>query len=162
MGKSMGGRWVREEDMKRSRTIITKRFLKRICLSGALACAAERQGSLVKACEPLPNLSTWELVCEEVLDTEHSPEWCDRMVAELFRRGVTPIELEQMRVFAWETAGWLNFEKMVWDWCSLDESNIRRAIDWQFKEAEIDEPERDRRLTFMQHHARPSSKPGSP
>jgi hypothetical protein len=47
-----------------------------------------------------------------------------------------------MRVFAWQTAGWFNFEKMVWDWCSLDEKDILKAIEWQEKEGEITSAER--------------------
>ena len=35
-------------------------------------------------------------------------------------------------------SGWLNFEKMVWDWCSLDESDILRAIDLQVAGAFLD------------------------
>jgi len=105
-------------------------------------------------------MSTWALVCEEVVDTEYRPEHYERVVAELFRRGITPDLLEQMRVFAWETAGWLNFEKMLWDWCSLDDGDIQRAIDWQLKEGEIDAEEYANRLAFLQRFA-PRSEPGA-
>jgi len=32
--------------------------------------------------------STWSLICEEALDTEHHADWCDDIVAELARRGL--------------------------------------------------------------------------
>ena len=40
-------------------------------------------------------------------------------------------------MFAWRTAGWLNFDKMVWDWCGLDEADILRAIEWQLEEGVV-------------------------
>jgi hypothetical protein len=46
--------------------------------------------------------------------------------------------IQDMRHFAWLTAGWLNFEKMLWDWCSLDETDIARAIEWQRKDGLVD------------------------
>ena len=94
-------------------------------------------------------MSTWALVCEEVVDTEYAQEHYEGVVAELLRRGISLPELEEMRVFAWETAGWFNFEKMVWDWCSLDEQDIQKAIQWQLDEGEIDRAEADRRLAYL-------------
>jgi len=38
-----------------------------------------------------------------------------------------------MREFAWVTAGWLNYAKMVWDWANLDDTDIKRAINWQLE-----------------------------
>jgi hypothetical protein len=74
-------------------------------------------------------------------------------VAELFRRHISLSDLEEMRVFAWETAGWLNFEKMVWDWCHLDEEDIKQAIEWQVKDGEIDRAEADKRLAYLARYA---------
>jgi hypothetical protein len=71
------------------------------------------------------------------------------VVAELLRRGITLGELDEMRLFAWETAGWLNFEKMVWDWCSVDEEDIQTALRWQVEQGEIDRAEADRRLAYL-------------
>lgn len=99
-------------------------------------------------------MSTWALICEEVVDTEFQPEHYERVVAELFRRRISPDQLEQMRVFAWETAGWLNFEKMLLDWCGLDERDIQWAIDRQFEEGEIDAENHKNRLAYLQKFAR--------
>jgi hypothetical protein len=54
-----------------------------------------------------------------------------------------------MRVFAWGTAGWFNFEKMVWDWCGLDEQDLRTAIQWQVDGGEIDDGEAEKRLAYL-------------
>jgi hypothetical protein len=148
--------------MKGSRTFITAKFLKRIRTKGSLAAAAERLLASTANYAPLPNMSTWALVCEEVVDTEYRPDHYERVVAELFRRGISRDVLDQMRVFAWETAGWLNFEKMVWDWCSLDEHDIQRAIDWQLNEGEIDVEEHSNRLAFLQRFAPRAEQATSP
>ena len=133
---------------KRHRMVITPQFVERVRAEGALAKAAERLASSTKTFEPLM-MSTWALVCEEVLDTEFPPEHYERVVAELYRRGISRTELDEMRAFAWETAGWLNFEKMLWDWCGLDADDISRSIDWQFREGEIDATERARRRGYL-------------
>jgi hypothetical protein len=114
-------------------TFITDSFLTRIRSHGALALAVSRLRP-VETYEPLSKMSTWALVCEEMVDTEHSAEHYERVLAELLRRNLGAAEIEEMRIFAWRTAGWLNFEKMVWDWCSLDETDILRAIDWQLED----------------------------
>lgn len=132
-----------------SRAVITPEFLRHVRHEGQLARAAAR---LRGAYEPLAKMSTWGLVCEEIVDTEYEPPHYERVVAELFRRGITPAELEEMRVFAWETAGWLNFEKMAWDWCSLDERDIQYAIEWQHREGEITVEECSRRLAYTAKH----------
>ena len=49
-------------------------------------------------------------------------------------------------------AGWLNDEKMLWDWCSLTEDDIYRAIDWQFRDGFISVIERDRLITFAKRY----------
>jgi hypothetical protein len=103
-------------------------------------------------------MTTWALVCEEVVDTEYSPQHYERVAAELFRRGVSRETLEEMRMFAWETAGWINFEKLLWDWCSLDERDIPMAIDWQFREGEINEDERRERVAYLQKFMTPTGR----
>ena len=110
-------------------TFITDSFLAQIRSDGALALAASRLRP-VETYEPLSKMSTWALVCEEMVDTEYAAEHYERVMAELLRRNLGAAEIEEMRLFAWRTAGWLNFDKMVWDWCSLDETDILRAIDW--------------------------------
>ena len=99
------------------------------------------------------NLTTWEIVCEEVLDTAHPRVYFDRARIELSRRGISDEEYQEMRRFAWLTAGWLNFEKMLWDWCSLDGRDIYRAIEWQFSDGWISMTERDRRRRFADRYA---------
>jgi hypothetical protein len=93
--------------------LISSSFLKRGRSEGVLATAAERVASSGARYEPLPNMSTWALVCEEIVDTEYGQDYYERVVAELFRRGISSQELADMRLFAWQTAGWLNFEKML-------------------------------------------------
>lgn len=118
------------------RHFITRAFMNRIGAGGSLAEAAVRLAA-IESYEPLPRFTIWELVCEEIVDTEYSPEYYERVLAELYRRGLAPEEVTAMRLFAWETAGWLNFEMMLWDWCSLDETDIERAIDWRLEKGEI-------------------------
>ena len=122
--------------MKSSRVFITQKFLARIRNDGHLAKAAVRVHSIDEY-EPLSRLSTWALVCEEAVDTEYDPKYYEQVYAELLRRGFVRSEIDDMRVFAWQTAGWLNFEKMVWDWCSLDEEDIAHAVQWQLEDKEI-------------------------
>jgi hypothetical protein len=83
-------------------------------------------------------ISTCSLLCEEVLDTESPPGLLTQYYHELLRRGFTDAEIQELRHFVWLTAGWLNFVKMVWEWCILDESDIRKAIDWQREEGLLD------------------------
>ncbi|MFI5301991.1 MAG: hypothetical protein ACHREM_28200 [Polyangiales bacterium] len=135
--------------MAKARELITDRFLERIRSDGALEKAASRVDASAKTYEPLPPMTTWSLVCEECVDTEYSDEHYDRVVAELFRRGISRGELREMRVFAWETAGWLNFEQTLWDWTSLDENDIVRALSWQLDEREIDADEHARRRAYL-------------
>jgi hypothetical protein len=118
------------------RQFITRALMKRIGATGSLAEAAGRLAA-IESYEPLPRFTTWKLVCEEIVDTEYSPAYYEQVLAELYRRGLTPKEVTSMRLFAWETAGWLNFEMMLWDWCSLDETDIERAIDWQLEKGEV-------------------------
>jgi len=92
--------------------------------------------------------STWAILCEEVLDTQFSREYFDNARKELQRRGLADAEIKEMRRFVWLTAGWLNFEQGLWDWTSLDEQDIYRAIKQQHAEGYITAEERDRRLGY--------------
>lgn len=132
-------------------TFITDAFLGRIRSRGALALAALRLRS-TDSHEPLPNMSTWALVCEEMVDTEYSSEHYERVLAELYRRNLSPAEIEEMRLFAWRTAGWLNFEKMVWDWCGLDEADISRAIEWQVSDGRISSEVADTMKAYVERY----------
>jgi hypothetical protein len=100
-------------------------------------------------------LSAWEIVCEEVLDTMHPRVYYERARQELRQRGISDEEYGRMRRFAWLTAGWLNFEKMLWEWCSLNEKDIYQAIRWQFQEGWISRAERDRLLAFAKRYDAP-------
>jgi len=97
--------------------------------------------------------STWAIVCEEVLDTTFPRAYFDCVRAELRLRGISDDEYDELRRFAWLTAGWLNYEKMLWDWCHLDEIDMKRAIEWQFNEGWISSTERDRRMEVAVRHA---------
>ncbi len=97
-------------------------------------------------------INTWVIVCEEVLDTEHSKAYHRSARGELRRRGLSEGEIEEMRFFAWLTAGWLNFEKMLWDWAYLDVDAIYRAIEWQFRDGWILEDEREHLIAFARRY----------
>ena len=96
--------------------------------------------------------STWTIICEEVLDTQFPRVYFERAREELHRRGITDAEITEMRRFAWLTAGWLNFECMLWDWCYLDERDIYRAIKLQYDHGYISAAERDRRVAYAKRY----------
>jgi hypothetical protein len=132
--------------------IITTKFVDGIIRSGRLTEAQQR----IRDGSARPDntarwekFSPWALVCEEVLDTDHSADWYDGIVAELHRRGFTPEKIDAMRRFAWETAGWLNYDKMLWDWCSLDEKDIKFALDWQLRDGVITRRQYDEKLSYI-------------
>jgi len=108
----------------------------------------ERDGRLTFA-----KFSNWEIVCQEVLDTEHSHVYYQKCFEELLRRGKSEREIFEMRKFAWYTAGWLNFPMMVWDWVSLDESDILRAIEWLYDRRQISQEQRIAFEEFVKLHA---------
>lgn len=90
--------------------------------------------------------STWTIICEEVLDTRFSRVYFERAREELSRRGITDAEIIELRRFAWLTAGWLNFERCLWEWCKLDEQDIYRAIELQHADGHISEAKRNQRI----------------
>ena len=96
--------------------------------------------------------STWTIICEEVLDTQFARVYYERAREELHRRGITDAEIDEMRRFAWLTAGWLNFERRLWEWCDLDEQDIYRAIEWQHSDGYISADERDRRMEYAKRY----------
>ena len=135
-----------------AKTMIANTCLRRIAQKGFLTKAADRVSKSERTYEPLQNMSIWGLVCEEILDTQFSAEHYERVAAELFRRGISRAELNDMRTFAWETAGWLNFVKMAWDWCGLDEGDMRLAIQWQFDDGAITDTERLERINYLEKY----------
>ena len=72
----------------------------------------------------LEKVSSWECVLEEVIDTDHKPEYYARFAKTLFERGYTKEDIQEMRIIAWETAGWFNYEMMAWDWVHLSEEDM--------------------------------------
>jgi hypothetical protein len=94
-------------------------------------------------------ISTWYMICEEILDTEPTKGLLTQYYQELVRRGFTEETIQAMRHFAWLTVGWLNFEKALWEWCSLDEKDIKMAIEWQEKDGLIDSKTALSMLQFM-------------
>ncbi|WP_299412260.1 hypothetical protein [Acaryochloris sp. IP29b_bin.148] len=128
--------------LKPVRFCITPKFLSQISKEGALALAASRLANQsAPKLERLTQLSTWSLICEEIVDTEYNEQYYERVVNELLCRGLKLDEIQDMRLLAWETAGWLNFEMRLWEWVSLDETDIFRAIDWLRTKREISESE---------------------
>lgn len=100
----------------------------------------------------LSRSTTWAIVCEEVLDTTFPRVYFDIARAELRRRGISDDEYTELRRFAWLTAGWMNSVRMLWEWQHLDEVDVRRAIEWQFREGWISGHEHDRRLAFVSRY----------
>ena len=135
-------------------TVITPDFVQRIVLNGSLAEAQKRlhgQPVCPKSNVQWDKFSSWSLICEEVLDTEHDLSWYDDVLAELTRRGFSHSQINRMRAFAWQTAGWLNFDKMLWEWVSLDEDHIRMALDCQLKEGLITPEQHSERLSYIEN-----------
>lgn len=97
-------------------------------------------------------LSNWEIVCQEILDTEHSHIYYQKCYEELRRRGKSEQEIFEMRRFAWLTVGWFNFPMMLWDWVSLDDSDILRAIELLYDKKQISQAKRIEFEEFLKLH----------
>jgi hypothetical protein len=50
------------------------------------------------------------------------------------------------------TAGWLNYEKMLWEWVHLDQEDVERAVQWQFEDKLINDEERCAMIEFIKKH----------
>jgi hypothetical protein len=137
--------------------MITEEVIDRIIGSGPLTKARRRvrDGSAVPRVDSrLGASSTWSLVCEEIVDTQLDPNWFDAIIAELSWRGFNDDQIDAMRRFAWRTAGWLNYDMMFWDWCHLDESNIRMALTRQLEDGIITQEQCDQGLAFVENPER--------
>jgi hypothetical protein len=99
-------------------------------------------------------VSNWEIICQEILDTEHSHIYSQRCYDALLKRGKSEQEILEMRRFAWQIAGWFNYPMIAWDWISMDESDIQRAIDWLYDYNEITREQRMEFEAFLKRHAR--------
>jgi hypothetical protein len=97
-------------------------------------------------------LSNWALICEDILDTEPDPRFLRMCYDELLRRGLDDSTIQEMHRFAWLTAGWLNYEKMLWEWVHLDQGNVERAVQWQFEDKLINDEERCAMIEFIKKH----------
>jgi hypothetical protein len=132
--------------------ILTLEFFEKMRTNGQIAIALRQLSSDLAIYKGLPRMSTWELVCEKMVDTDYGSDYFLRVAAELRRRGLADSEIEKMRMFAWHTAGWLNFEKMMGEWIGLDERDIRRALELQRRDNEITEQELQESLSFLRSH----------
>lgn len=94
-------------------------------------------------------ISTWALLCEEVLDTVPPKGLLKQYYDELILRGYKNSEIQEMRHFVWLTLGWLNYEKMVWEWCILDKADIRKAILLQYEEKLISKNEMENFINYL-------------
>lgn len=99
------------------------------------------------------HLSNWEIICQEILDTQFSHIYYQRCLDELRRRGKSDEDILNMRRLAWLTAGWFNFPMMGWDWVSLDQSDILRAIEWLYDYDEINRETREEMERLVWLHA---------
>lgn len=135
--------------------IITDEFIDKVVRTGDFAKALERvrNGSAAPLLPGYASFGTWSLICEDMLDTEHPPEHYDRIVAELQRRRIEPDEMLRMLWFAWRTAGWLNFDRVLWEWCRLDEKEIRVALDLQLREGLISAEQHSESMSYVERYA---------
>ncbi len=97
--------------------------------------------------------SNWEIVCQEILDTEYSHIYYQKCYDELRRRGKSEQKIFEMRRCAWYTAGWFNFPMMLWDWVNLDESDILRAVELLYDKKQISQEQRIEFENFVKLHA---------
>lgn len=98
-------------------------------------------------------LSNWEIVCQEILDTGYSHVYYQKCYDELRQRGKSEQEILEMRRCAWYTAGWFNFPMMLWDWVSLDESDMFRAIKLLYDKKQISQEQRIEFENLVKLHA---------
>ena len=101
----------------------------------------------------LSKLSYWELVCEEIVDTEYSHVYHQKCYEELRNRGKSEQEIFEMRKFAWQIVGWFNFPMMVWDWTHLGDSDVFTAIQWLYDYNQISQEQRIEFENFAKLHA---------
>jgi len=129
------------------------KFIEEQILSGKLVKARLR--TLAGTAQPKniadwPKISTWLLLCEEMVDTEHDPDWHDDIFAELTRRGFSDMEIDKLRAFAWRTAGWLNWAMYMWEWTFLDARDINWALKMQLDKKLITQQQYDESHEYME------------
>lgn len=134
--------------------IITRKFVDKIIAAGELTEARHRIECRKAQSQPHSQsikATTWSLVCEEILDTEDTPSWYDRVVEELYRRDFNHEQIDAMRRFAWATVGWLNYDRYLWEWVLLDERHIELALDQQLLERLITTQQHAIGMGFLAH-----------
>lgn len=136
-------------------TFITKHFLEKMVTDGRILDGLRVLDSLGaadrSALPSLPEISSWECILEEVIDTDHDPEYYVKFVNALLERGYTRNDIDEMRLIAWETAGWFNFEMMAWDWCHLSESDMILGLKNRLKDGDIDRSRYDELKAKIDH-----------
>jgi hypothetical protein len=133
--------------------VITQEFVDGIIRSGPLTEARVRMESGLARPRNKAHwnkFTSWALICEEIVDTEHESDGYDDITAELQRRGFDFEQIDAMRRFAWKTVGWLNYDKMMWEWGRLDEKDIAMALEWQFKDGVITREQFDKGRGFIE------------
>jgi hypothetical protein len=130
------------------------KFIEEQILSGPLVKARER--TVAGTAQPKnvadwPKISTWMLVCEEILDTEHDQHWYDDIIAELGRRDFGDEDVDKLRAFAWRTAGWLNWAMCLWEWANLDARDINLALQLQLDKKLINQQQYDDSHVYMEY-----------
>ncbi len=142
---------------------ITKRFLKGVARNGRILDGLrvlDELGADDSAKLPrMPNLTSWECVLEEVLDTDHDPEYYAAFANELIQRGYTRDDIQEMRLVAWETAGWFNFEMMAWDWCRLSEADMLVGLKNRFQQLNIGPQKYRQLLAKIEYYRQPLTRP---
>lgn len=142
-----------------SPVFVTPAFLNTTKSHGRLLEAMDRLPTLSDAelatLPHLAGLSSWECVLEEVLDTDHDPPYYDRFVHELFCRGYRREDILEMRMIAWETAGWLNYEMMLWDWCSLTEEDMTLGLKHRFESGNISQQRFEQLTAAIEQYRNP-------
>ena len=68
--------------------------------------------------------STFSLIGERYLDTQHNDEYIESLEQELKLRGVVGVK---RILFEYLAASSLWWNVIWWDWCNLDERDIRRG-----------------------------------
>lgn len=110
-------------------------FINSIIRDGRFTEARQRiqKGTASPKSHNFDEQSCWSLICEEILDTDHESEVYDAIYIELMNRGFSHEQIDSMRKLAWRTAGWLNYDCMLWEWSHLDEKDMRKAVDLRYK-----------------------------
>ncbi len=71
---------------------------------------------------------------------------------ELINRGYSSEDIMNMRIIAWETAGWLNYEMMVWDWCNLNEKDMLDGLKDRFDKKNISKTKFEQLKQQIEHY----------